>query len=504
MNHETRSSLYPILLFASMFTWAGCSKEEPLKNSASTGIYDNSFSPSGNIAENYDPSGEGYNSFEENPFISTTDEPTSTFSIDADGASYSNTRRFLEDGNWPPKYAIRTEEFVNFFQYDYGEPEGEHPISAEGEISACPWADGHKLLRIGIRGAYIPWAELPPANFVFLIDVSGSMGSSGKLDLLKQGFQLFTENLRPQDRVAIVTYAGEAGTLLESTPGSAQSIISDAIEQLGAGGSTNGAGGIIRAYEIAEANFIDGGNNRVILGTDGDFNVGLSSQDDLVDLIEEKRESGVFLSVLGVGTGNLQDGKMEQLANNGNGNYEYIDDVEQAEKVFVEEIGKFYTVAKDVKVQIDFDPNFVHEYRLIGYENRLLENEAFEDDQKDAGEIGSGQRITALYELVTSPATSFFLPSLTINLRYKKPNSDNSIPLTTAVMDEGIPFLQSSENQRFAASAAAFALLLRDSEHIGSATWDDVLNWAGNAQTFDPNGYRTEFMQWVQTAKDLE
>ncbi len=501
-THLLRSTA--ALLSMALLTVFGCSKEQGLDSNRS--LYSESFDSSSGIVGNggYDYSGEGYNEVEENPFTSTFDEPVSTFSIDADGGSYSNARRFLENGVFPPKDAIRTEEIINFFQYEYPEPTYGHPISLSGEITDCPWTDGHKLLRIGIKGRHIAREDMPPANFVFLIDVSGSMGQPNKLGLLKEGFMLYADYMRPQDKIAIVTYSGEAGVLLASTPGNQKQVIKSAIAQLGAGGSTNGAGGIIKAYDIASANFIVGGNNRVILGTDGDFNVGVSGQDELVSLIEEKRETGVFLSVLGVGTGNYQDGKMEQLANNGNGTYEYIDDIEQAQKVFVDEFGKFYTVAKDVKVQVVFDPNLVLEYRLIGYENRVLNEEDFEDDTKDAGEIGADQHITALYELVMAPNPLFTQPSLTVDFRYKMPDEDVSTPLLLEVFDFGTTFGGATENTRFAAAAAGYGLLLRNSEYKGEMTWDDLLNWAANAKTYDPNGYRSEFLQWIQKAKELE
>ncbi|MBI5913776.1 MAG: VWA domain-containing protein [Bacteroidetes bacterium] len=485
--------------------FSNCSKEpNGSQNELSNGAwFDESLT--GISGSYYNPAdGEGYNSFEENPFVNTLDEAVSTFSIDADGASYSNIRRFLKNNQQPPKDAVRSEELMNFFPYDYPEPNGSHPISLNGEISQCPWTPQHKLLRIGIKGKYIAAEDLPPANFVFLIDVSGSMSSPDKLDLLKEAFTLYADYLRPQDKIAIVTYAGEAGVLLSSTPGDETSTIKNAIAQLGAGGSTNGAGGIIKAYDIAIANFIPGGNNRVILGTDGDFNVGISSQDELVDLIEEKRETGVFLSVLGVGTGNLQDGKMEQLADNGNGTYEYLDDLEQAKKVFVHEYGKLFTVAKDVKIQIEFNTSLVLSYRLIGYENRLLEEEDFENDAKDAGEIGAGQCITALYELVMVPAPLFNAAAVTVDFRYKLPDSDESQPLALDILDTSTFFTQSSENMRFAATSAGYGLMLRKSEYKGDLSWDDLLQWCAAAQSFDPNGWRSEFIQWIQKAKDLE
>ncbi|NBC09169.1 MAG: DUF3520 domain-containing protein [Bacteroidetes bacterium] len=453
-----------------------------------------------------DISGEGYNPIVENPFVLVSEEPTSTFSIDADGASYSNVRRFLNDGVMPPVDAIRTEELINYFDYDYPNVLPGHPIALNGEVSTCPWEQAHKLIRIGLKGEDIPQAEVPPSNLVFLLDVSGSMQSPRKLGLLKEGFQLLLDELSPEDRVAIVTYAGSAGVVLPSTPGSETEVITQAINQLEAGGSTAGAEGIITAYEIAQANFIEGGSNRVILGTDGDFNVGVSSEEGLIELIEEKRELGVFLTVLGFGTGNLQDAKMEQLANHGNGNYEYIDNINQARKVFVQELGKLYTVAKDVKVQVTFNENLVEAYRLIGYENRLLNNEDFEDDTKDAGEIGSNQAITALYEIKPAPAAGSSLqqPSFTIDFRYKLPDEDSSIPLSLEITDDGHSFAQASESMRFAASVASFGLLLRDSEYKGQTSYEAINGWASTATSYDPEGYKEEFLELVSKAKALD
>jgi Ca-activated chloride channel family protein len=487
-----------LALFFALFL--SCSKSDLSGDSA---YYDSS---KGGIAgdgdTSYDPSGEGYNEIVENPFIATNEEPVSTFSIDADGASYSNVRRFLEDGLLPPKYAVRTEEFINYFHYDYDEPTGGHPISLQGEISACPWTPGHKLMRIGIKGKHIE--EFPACNFVFLIDCSGSMQSDDKLGLLKDAFRLFTDQLRPEDRISLVTYAGGAGVVLPSTSGSQKDKIKSAISKLDASGSTNGAGGIIKAYEQAVENMIPNGNNRVILATDGDFNVGISSEDELVKLIEEKRTTGVFLSVLGVGTGNYQDGKMEQLANNGNGTYEYIDDMEQAEKVFVHEFGKFFTVAKDVKVQVEFNPNVVARYRLIGYENRVLQNEEFEDDTKDAGEIGADQTITALYELEMVPVPNFNQEAFNVQFRYKNPDSDDSQLLSLSIPDAQTSFVQASENMRFATTVAGFGLMLGDSDHKGTLTWDKLIEWANSAIGSDELGWRKEFVQWVEKAKDLQ
>ncbi len=453
----------------------------------------------------YDPAGEGYNEIIENPFIEVAEEPTSTFSIDADGGSYSNVRRFLNDGILPPPDAVRTEELINYFDYDYAGPQGEHPIALNGEVSRCPWETAHKLIRIGIKGKEIPQDEVPPANLVFLIDVSGSMNAANKLGLLKEGFKLLVEELRPEDRVAIVTYAGNAGVALPSTPGTDKAAMLDAIESLQSGGSTAGAQGIVTAYEIAQQNFIQGGNNRVILGTDGDFNVGVSSQEGLIELIESKRDLGIFLTVLGFGTGNYQDGKMEQLANNGNGTYEYIDNLVQARKVFVEEMGKLYTVAKDVKVQVTFNSSLVEAYRLIGYENRVLDNEDFEDDSKDAGEIGSGQTITALYEIKpANGGSSLQQPSFTIDFRYKHPDEDQSQELSLDILDENYSFNQASESMRFAAGAASFGLLLRDSAYKGSTSYEAIVEWISGATVYDPNGYREELVELVYKAQALD
>lgn len=447
--------------------------------------------------------GEFYNKIVENPWIKTSEESTSTFSIDADGGSYSNIRRFLEDNQLPPADAVRVEEIVNYFQYDYDLPQSNIPIALNGEISECPWNGENKFLRIGIKGKHIKRTEMPATNFVFLIDVSGSMSSDNKLPLLKESFTMFAEVMRPEDRIAIVTYAGRDEVHLESTSGNNISDIKKSIRKLKSGGGTNGADGIHTAYKIAQEHFIEGGNNRVILGTDGDFNIGVSSQDGLIKLIEKKRESGVFLSVLGVGSGNYQEGKMEQLANNGNGTYEYLDDIEQARKVFVEEIGKFYTVAKDVKVQAVFDPSIVEEYRLIGYENRLLENDDFEDDTKDAGEIGLNQAITALYELKMKSTTSRSKPALNIDFRYKDPDSDLSELLELEIFDNETSFRVASENTRFAAAAAGYGLMLRDSEYKGDLTWDKVMQWADTARDYDPNEYRKEFLTWIRAAQIL-
>lgn len=432
----------------------------------------------------------------ENPFIKVSEQPISTFSVDADGASYAIMRRYMNSNLLFPVAAVRVEEFINYFTFDYKEPTSGEQVSLDSEITTCPWDKDHHLMRIGMKGASMPIASQPYSNFVFLIDVSGSMKSSDKLDLLKTGFKTLVDNLRDYDKVAIVTYAGQAGVLLESTWGSKKAEIKQAIDKLGAGGSTAGSEGIKTAYDIAQANFIVNGNNRVIMGTDGDFNVGISSTTELIALIEAERKKGIYLTMLGVGIDNLQDHRMEQLADKGNGNYEYIDDVSQIQKVFINEISKFYTVAKDAKIQISFNPSMVESYRLIGYENRKLNNQDFEDDTTDAGEIGAGQTITALYEiqLVQNAKNQ---NCAQFDFRYKKPNEEESRLITEGIEMSPVEIQFASENTRFAASVAGFGMLLKDSQYKGDLDKAMVLELAHDALTFDPFGYRNEFVDIV-------
>jgi Ca-activated chloride channel family protein len=440
--------------------------------------------------------GENYEDYGENPFISVLDQPESTFSVDADGGSYANMRRYRSYGQMPPVASVRIEEYINYFAFDYPEPSSEHNVSLNSELSTCPWNEEHFLMRIGMKGKTIPKDELPGSNYVFLIDVSGSMSAPEKLGILKTGFKRMVDHLRDVDRVAIVTYAGSAGVLLESTYGDSREVIKNAIDKLGAGGSTAGAQGIITAYNIAEKNFIVGGNNRVILGSDGDFNVGASSTDELVALLEEKRESGIYLTVLGVGSGNLNDHMMEQIANNGNGNYEYIDSEQQIEKVFIQEYSKFYTVAKDAKINITFNPEAVEAYRLIGYENRALENEEFENDSVDAGEIGSGQTITALYELILVPNGQSKFGQF--DFRYKKPDTNESQLISHSINGVTPNIMNASDNMRFAASVTALGLLMKESQYKGSCSKQLILDLGKNAVTYDPYGYRDEFLSIVE------
>jgi Ca-activated chloride channel family protein len=456
---------------------------------------DNAFS-GGDIESLPDTYDEKYKDYEENPFMKVSDQPISTFSVDADGGSYANMRRFLYLGQTPPKASVRIEEYINYFTFDYKEPVSGENVSLESEISKCTWNTEHYLIRLGMKGMTIPISELPNSNYVLLIDVSGSMNSPDKLGILKTGFKTLIDNLRDQDRIAIVTYAGQAGVLLESTYGDERDKIKSAIDKLGASGSTAGAAGITTAYEIAQKNFIANGNNRVILGTDGDFNVGPSSTDDLVKIIEEKRESGIYLTVLGVGEGNLNDNMMEQIANKGNGNYEYVDNAKQLQKVFTQEISKFYTVAKDSKIQVTFNQNMVESYRLIGYENRKLNTEDFANDSTDAGEIGASQTITALYEVVLLDVLNKEKYAQ-FDFRYKKPEEAQSRLITHDVSMVPKELNSSSENMRFAVSVAGLGLMMKQSEFKGTLTKQMLLNLGKDAITFDPNGYRKEFIELV-------
>ena len=460
-------------------------------------------SPGGWYGEN--PAyGEKYEDYGENPFFDVTDAPVSTFSVDCDGASYTNMRRWLNFGQNPPKEAVRIEEFINYFTFNY--PDGDHNVSTDAEVVRCPWNEAHELIRIGLKGKDIPFAELPATNYVFLIDVSGSMDSPDKLGILKTGFLRLTDVLGDRDRVAIVTYSGNVRVALPSTHGDERVKIRKAIEGLSASGSTAGGAAIKMAYEMAVENYIPGGNNRIILGTDGDFNVGISSDDELTELIERERDKGIYITVLGVGAGNLNDSMMEKVAGKGNGTYEYIDNVDQIEKVFVNERSKFYAVAKDCKIQVEFNPARVSKYRLIGYENRVMNEEDFEDDTKDAGDIGVGQTVTALYEIVPvipddvlTPRSS---PCASFEVRYKKPGEDESILLSADVdyMDYGQDFGNNSSETKFAAGVAAFGMLLKESEYAGTADKEMVLNLCRGGLAFDPHGYRADFIELVEKA----
>jgi len=471
---------------------------------------------------------ESYAGINENNYKDPLKAPYSTFSIDVDNASYSNVRRFINLGQDVPVDAVRIEEMVNYFKYDYPKPTGEHPFSVYTETGICPWNKSHYLLHIGLRGKDIDKSELPPSNLVFLLDVSGSMDQPNKLPLLKSALKLLVNELRAQDRVAIVVYAGAAGVALESTPGNRKETIMQALDNLQAGGSTAGGQGIMLAYKIAEKNFIGEGNNRIILATDGDFNVGVSDNASMERLVEEKRGLGVYMTVLGFGMGNIKDDKMEIIADKGNGNYAYIDNIQEARRVLVQEFGgTLFTIAKDVKFQIEFNPAYVKSYRLVGYENRLLADEDFNDDTKDAGEMGAGHTVTALYEIIPSGSDETGLPIVdplryqngraekevrsplkdapqelcNIKLRYKLPDGLTSRMFSKTVGPEIKNVGETTDRFRFSASVAAFGMILRNSSFKGNATVADVISLASAARGSDPDGYKAEFIRLVQSVK---
>jgi Ca-activated chloride channel family protein len=478
-----------------------------------------------------------YDRVEENPFLPAATNPLSTFSIDVDTASYSNVRRFINSGSLPPKDAVRVEEMINYFSYDYREPEGDQPFSIDLDSTACPWESSHRLLRIGLKGRDVPNEKRPASNLVFLLDVSGSMMPAERLPLVKQAMRLLVEKLSEKDRVAIVIYAGGSGLALTSTPGNEKEKILRALEELKAGGSTNGADGIELAYKVAADNFIKGGVNRVILATDGDFNIGVTNQGDLIRLIEEKAKGGVFLSVLGVGTDNLKDSTMQKLADKGNGNYAYLDSVDEARKVLVQQInGTLMTIAKDVKIQVEFNPARVASYRLIGYEKRMLRKEDFNNDKVDAGEIGAGHTVTALYEVVpvgpgatdpaasvppvdalkyqatnppetatTKPVDSKASPEMvTVKLRHKKPDGDTSQLIERSFTDNGSKFENAAPDLKFAAAVAEFGMILRDSQYKGKGSFGAVIEWAQEGKGRDTAGYRAGFIEMARKAQTLK
>ena len=462
---------------------------------------------------------EDYGAIVENQFTSPKSEPLSTFSIDVDNASYTNVRRFINQGQTVPKDAVRVEEMVNFFKYNYEKPTGNHPFAIATEYGDCPWNEKHKLVKIGLQGKEIPNDKLPNSNFVFLIDVSGSMNSQNKLPLLKESMKVLVNQLRKNDKVAIVVYAGAAGMVLPPTSGDKKETIIKALDKLSAGGSTAGGAGIELAYKIAAENFIKGGNNRVILATDGDFNVGASSNKDMETLIEEKRKSGVFLTCLGYGMGNYKDSKMETLANKGNGNYAYIDNIQEANRFLGKEFkGSMFAIAKDVKIQIEFNPKHVQSYRLIGYENRKLRPEDFKNDAIDAGELGSGHTVTALYEIIPTGVESTFNQDIadlkyseikiapkdysdelaTIKFRYKKPDGEKSIEMVETIKNNVISLAKTSEDFKFSAAVAWFGLKLRDSKLVTNKTSKDIKALALQGKSKDEDGYRSEFIRLVE------
>jgi Ca-activated chloride channel family protein len=475
------------------------------------------------VARSTDFNTEEYSATMENEWKQPLLDPLSTFSIDVDKASYSNVRRYLNSGQLPPKDAVRIEELINYFHYNYPQPEGDVPFSITNSMADCPWAAGHKLVEIGMQGRIIPDDKLPASNLVFLIDVSGSMDEPNKLPLVKRSLEMLVQKMRAEDKITIVVYAGNAGLVLPPTPSDQKEKIRQAIDRLEAGGSTAGGEGIELAYKMAKENFIKDGNNRVILSTDGDFNVGVSSEGDLARLIEEKRKDGIYLTVLGFGMGNYKDNKMEQLADKGNGNYAYIDDITEAEKTLVSEFGgTMYTIAKDVKLQVEWNPQVVKGYRLIGYEDRIMSKEDFNDDKKDAGELGSGHTVTALYEIIPvdskeklpsvdslkyqpqqNAVSTYSNEVMTVKLRYKNPKEDKSRLLSFTMKNETTAFEKAPENLRWAASVASFGMLLRDSQYKGNAQYAEVKKWAKAARREDEEGYRAEFIKMLNTASTL-
>ncbi len=473
-------------------------------------------------AESHKGNGERYAEFTENPFLETSRAPLSTFSIDVDTASYTNVRRFLNSEQLPPKDAVRIEEMINYFDYAYPQPAGELPFSVNTEVAASPWNPTNKIMKIGLQGRKVSLDNTPPANLVFLLDVSGSMNSPDKLPLLKEGLKMMVNQLKPQDRVAIAVYAGSSGLVLPSTPVSQKGEIIAALNELEAGGSTNGGQGIQLAYSVAAEHFVRGGNNRVILATDGDFNVGMTGDDALVRLIEDKRKSGIFLSVLGFGSGNLNDSMMEKLSNKGNGNYAYIDSRDEARRALGEQVaGTLYTIAKDVKIQVEFNPALVAGYRLIGYENRLLADRDFNDDTKDAGEIGAGHSVTALYEIVPAghkvdnggielkysklkpTDTTFGSEIATVKLRYKDPEGTESKLLSMGVLANDRSMGDASADLRFAAAIAQFGMVLTGSRYKGNANFGSARQLAEASISGDAREKRAEFLQMIDKAASL-
>ncbi len=467
---------------------------------------------------------EGYAYTPENDYKAVSNDPLSTFSIDVDAASYTNTRRFINNGSLPPVDAVRIEEFINYFSYNYEKPAKEDPFSITTEYDTCPWNQKHQLLHVGLQGKRYDFNEMQAMNLVFLVDVSGSMGDQNKLPLLKRSFELLTKKLRAKDKISIVVYAGAAGLVLPATPGNDAKTILNAFNQLNAGGSTAGGEGINLAYKIAKENFIENGINRVILATDGDFNIGASSDAEMTRLIEEKRNDGIFITVLGFGMGNYKDSKMETIADKGNGNYFYIDNLEEARKTLVTQLdGTLNTIAKDVKIQIEFNPDKVKAYRLIGYVNRKLNNEDFNDDKKDAGELGAGHTVTALYEIIPANSDEEITSSVdklryqtsnsntspkgnneiaTVKLRYKLPNASTSKLLTHYLSEEQTKF--KSENFQFSAAVAGFGMLLSQSSYSNKMTYKNIIEWASAAKGNDTEGYRSEFIQLVKMAELLD
>jgi Ca-activated chloride channel family protein len=502
-------------------------KEQPPSQAVSWGLYEGYSVMDDFSVKEQDFNTETYDRIVENSFQSCSINPLSTFSIDVDTASYSLVRRFINSGQLPSPDAVRIEEMINYFSYDYPQPEGDAPFSVTTEVASCPWNENRRLLRIGMKGREMEKDRKPPSNLVFLVDVSGSMNASNKLNLVKQGLGILVGEMTEDDHIALVAYAGASGLVLPSTPADNKRNILDALESLQSGGSTNGGEGIMLAYETAAQNFITDGVNRVILCTDGDFNVGVTSRGELTSLIEKEAQTGIYLSILGFGMGNFKDATMEELSNKGNGNYAYIDTINEAKKVLSDQMtGTLFTIAKDVKIQIEFNPLEVEAYRLIGYENRMMRAEDFQDDKKDAGEIGAGHTVTALYEiLLKNSGETADLPSVdplkyqekselsqnafsgelaTVKLRYKEPDEEESRLLDFPVKDENAGFENASDDFKFASAVAAYGMILRDSEFKGNATLDMVKNLGEQGVSLDRFGYRSEFLELVEKTRSLK
>jgi len=491
-----KKSLF-LVAVATLLIAISCTNADDFPGLSMEAYYPNMPMQDGMIAPPDEPaSGDKFDKIQDNPFIKTSENAVSTFSVDADGASYAIMRRHITNGYDFPPSAARIEEFLNYFTFNYPDPTGDESVSINAETGVCPWAKDHRLIRLGIKGKSQKESELPKSNYVFLIDVSGSMSSKDKLDLLKSGLIELVDNLPVTDRISIVTYSGKEELLLESTLVKDAATIKKAIRKLTASGATNGSSAITMAYKEAQEHFIEGGNNRIILGTDGDFNVGVTSTDALVEMVENYAKKGIYLTVCGFGLGNLNDAMMEKISNSGNGTYEYIDCEDEMMKVFVHERNKFVSVASDSKIQITFDPEYVDSYRLIGYENRVLSNEDFENDEKDAGEIGAGQTITALYEFIPTDKYSDKEEVGKFDFRYKKNLGEESRPLETKIVDA-----TNSTELQFAAGVAAYGMILRDSEYKGESTFTMAKELVQKGLSFDPNGYRKSLVDIIGKAE---
>jgi len=494
-NTNMKKSQITLLALAASLLFFSCSKMDYMYDMEAGYMTDALRNEEGEDS----PSGDQFDTIKENDFIKAAEQPTSTFSVDADGAAFSYMRMCLNKGRLPDPNSVRIEEFLNYFTFDYADPTGEETVAVNAEVGACPWNADHRLLRLGLKGKSLKDNEIPDANYIFLVDVSGSMLGADRLDLVKTGLTTMVDYMKPTDRVAIITYSGSVKKLLESTLVKDAKTIKKAIAKLDASGSTSGGAAMKMAYEEATEHYMKDGNNRIIMCTDGDFNVGVSDTDALVEMVESYLDKGIYLSIMGFGTGNFQDGRMESLSNHGNGTYTYVDSEEEMMKVFVHERSHFYSVANDTKCQVTFRPEVVDSYRLIGYENRVMNNEDFEDDKKDAGEIGAGQTITALYEIIPAAGYAADGALASFDVRYKKALGEDSRPLGVEVK---VPAENAaSANMMLASGIAAYGLCLRDSEYKGEATLDLAAELVGSSLSYDPNGFRARLVELINKAK---